>query len=65
MVVSRTDSHDDALIPIGETAKVLGVSIPTLRRWDREGHLRSVRLAPGSPRRYRRSDIDALVEAAS
>ena len=60
---SHTD--DQALIPIGEAARILGMSISTLRRWDREGHLKPVRLAPGGTRRYRRSDIDALIEAAS
>jgi excisionase family DNA binding protein len=53
------------LVSIGEAAAILGVSIPTLRRWDRLGHLPSVRLAPGSPRRYSRADLDAFLKAAS
>jgi excisionase family DNA binding protein len=27
------------VIPIGEAAQALGVSLDTLRRWDREGRL--------------------------
>ncbi len=57
--------NDQPLIPIREVADELGVSISTLRRWDREGILRPIRLTPGSPRRYRRSDVDALAAQAS
>ncbi len=32
-----------ASLPIGEAAKALGVSIDTLRRWDREGKIRAAR----------------------
>ena len=31
------------VIPIGEAAQALGVSLDTLRRWDREGRLRTER----------------------
>jgi molybdopterin-binding protein len=30
-------------IPLGEAAKALGVSVDTLRRWDRAGKIRTVR----------------------
>lgn len=35
------------LIPIGEAAQALGVSLDTLRRWDREGRLQTERDARG------------------
>src|SRR5437764_3574701 len=31
------------LVPIGEAARALGVSVDTLRRWERDGRLRSER----------------------
>lgn len=39
------------LVPIGEAAKLLGVSVQTLRRWDVEGRLVPQR-TPGGQRRY-------------
>ena len=30
-------------IPLGEAARTLGVSVDTLRRWDRDGKIRTVR----------------------
>jgi molybdopterin-binding protein len=35
------------VIPIGEAAQALGVSLDTLRRWDREGRLQTERDARG------------------
>jgi molybdopterin-binding protein len=33
----------DRLLPIGEAARALGVSVDTLRRWERDGRLDTVR----------------------
>ncbi len=41
----------DRLMPIGETAKILGVSVSTLRRWEEEGKLVPERTL-GGQRRY-------------
>ncbi|MCX6763888.1 MAG: helix-turn-helix domain-containing protein [Candidatus Moranbacteria bacterium] len=46
------------LISISEAAKILGVSIMTLRRWDASGRLSSVRKSPHSHRYYRKEDIE-------
>ena len=45
------------LLSIGETAKVIGVSVDTLRRWDKEGKFPSVR-SVGGHRYFRREDVD-------
>lgn len=50
------------LLSIGEVAKILGVSIDTLRRWDSAGRLTSVRTGPRGHRFYRQSDIDQYLE---
>jgi excisionase family DNA binding protein len=52
----------DKLLSIGEAAKLLGVSIDTLRRWDSAGRLTSVRSGPRGHRFYRRSDIDQYLQ---
>ena len=57
----------DRLVSIGEAAKVLGVSISTLRRWDAAGKL-SPGQTPGGHRRYdlaqlRPGDVRAASDA--
>jgi predicted site-specific integrase-resolvase len=44
------------LVSIGEASKVLGVSMPTLRRWEKEGRLIPERTSAG----HRRYDISSL-----
>lgn len=50
--------------PIGQAAQKLGVSVDTLRRWEREGKLTPERNAAGH-RRYTDEDIDALRRSAA
>ncbi|RIV20248.1 IS607 family transposase [Alicyclobacillaceae bacterium I2511] len=42
----------DRLVTIGEASKVLGVSITTLRRWEKEGRLQPDEMTQGGHRRY-------------
>lgn len=58
----KTASTDDALIRPFEAAKIAGVHIRTLARWEESGHLTAQRTAAGH-RRYRRGDILALTAA--
>lgn len=46
-------------IKVGEAAKILGVSIQTLRRWEKEGYLTPHRKSKGKTRYY---DRDLLTE---
>lgn len=48
------------LISIGKTARMLDISIDTLRRWDLAGRLKSVRSSPRGHRYYLRSDIEQV-----
>lgn len=61
IVIPMTDSntYSDGLMPIGEAARALGVSIGTIRNWDRDGKLSSTRTL-GGQRRFRASDVDAI-----
>jgi excisionase family DNA binding protein len=45
----------------GEAASHLGVSVQTVRRWEKSGHLAAVR-TPGNQRRFRRADVEALLD---
>jgi excisionase family DNA binding protein len=47
---------DEELIPIGAAAEMLGVTVPTLRRWDRCGWLSPAR-TPGRHRRYSLAEL--------
>ena len=45
------------LVPIGEAAQFLNVSIMTLRRWDESGRFPAIRKQAGGDRYYKREDI--------
>ncbi|MDH3226466.1 MAG: helix-turn-helix transcriptional regulator [Thermoleophilia bacterium] len=49
-------------IPLGEAARALGVSVDTLRRWDRAGKLRTVR-DERNRRRVPRDEVARLSSA--
>lgn len=50
-----------SFLTIREAAKTLGVSIDTLRRWDKKGSLRSIRPTPTSHRYYQKEEISNLL----
>lgn len=52
---------DYKLLPIGETAKLLGVSIQTLRRWDGQGILKPFRAVPNGKRFYRIEELNLFM----
>ncbi|MDP3973353.1 MAG: helix-turn-helix domain-containing protein, partial [Candidatus Daviesbacteria bacterium] len=61
---TKTGSHDDPLnspdfIKIGQASKSLGISIDTLRRWERSGKLTSIR-TPGGTRLYSQELLEQL-----
>lgn len=47
------------LIPIGEAARLLGVSVDTVRRWEGRGYIAAVR-TPTGQRRFNRDDVERL-----
>lgn len=70
MVTNRSsDKFDPAepktwhlLLTIGEASRVLRVSSWTLRKWDRDGILKPIRLGSRKDRRYRKKDILKITE---
>lgn len=51
------------LLTLAETAQLLKVSVVTLKRWLRQGHLTAYRVGPRALR-IRRTDLDALLSPA-
>jgi len=48
------------LLTVSEAADLLGVSEPTLRRWDASGKFRARRHPMNGYRLYRRADVEQL-----
>lgn len=49
-------------LSISQTARLLGVSLGTVRRWSDLGHLRSYR-TPGGQRRFNPDQVDAFLRS--
>ena len=64
MVARDTHNEQVELLPIGEAARLLGVSVETVRRWDRADKHPSTRTL-GGQRRFRRDEIERLVAGSA
>src|SRR3989344_3898503 len=49
---------EEKLLTITQAAELLGVSLDTLRRWDKSGKLMAIRKAGGTHRYYREKDLE-------
>lgn len=58
--MQSSDTYSNAILPIGEAARMLGVTVGTVRRWDKDGRISSFR-TPTGHRRFRRDDVLALL----
>lgn len=52
------------LLSIGEVASAFGVTVATVRNWDRAGKLRAIR-TPGNQRRFLAGDVEALMSRSA
>ncbi|MCG7596302.1 helix-turn-helix domain-containing protein [Mycobacterium sp. PSTR-4-N] len=50
----------DELLPPAQSAQLIGVSVDTLKRWEKSGRITAVR-TPTGHRRFWRSDVLALL----
>lgn len=55
------DDNNQNLLKMSEAAKMLNVHPQTLRQWDRKGILKAVRFGQRKDRRYKREDIEKLM----
>ena len=59
-----TPAAESELLPIGEAARQLGVSTDTLRRWDREGLITTIR-TPGGQRRIAVTEVERILAGSA
>jgi excisionase family DNA binding protein len=58
------DAPAGELVSIGEAARMLGLSDQVVRRRSETGQIPCIRPWPGAHRRYRRSDLEALLRVS-
>lgn len=56
--------NPDELLPPAESAKLIGISRDTLKRWEKQGRISSLR-TPHGHRRFRRGDVEALLSVGT
>lgn len=60
MNINNFDEMPELLL-ISEVAKILRVSILTIKRWEKKGKITPIRINDRGDRRYRKSDIINLI----
>lgn len=50
------------LLTIKQAAEILNVHTETLRRWDKDGKLKAVRINKRGDRRYKPEDLEKLIK---
>ena len=50
------------LLTILQAAEILNVHVETLRRWDKAGKLKAIRVNERGDRRYKPEDIERIME---
>lgn len=58
-----TDTHSRTLNP-SDVAGIFGVTVPTVRAWDKSGKLPASFRTPGNQRRWYAADIEAARNAS-
>ena len=58
---AHTRAREPEWLTLGQAARYLGVAQSTIRKWSDSGRIR-VYKTPGRHRRYRRGDLDAVLE---
>jgi excisionase family DNA binding protein len=58
-------SKIDIPLSTGDVARLLNIHTNTVRRWSRNGVLKSYRIGPRGDRRFRRSDVQKLFQKSA
>jgi len=52
----------EPMLTTSEVARILNVHINTIRRWSNQGILKSYRIGSRGDRRFKKNDVDAILE---
>jgi len=61
---NNLDGSFSELLRIGQAAHLLGVNANTLRNWERQGKISSIRIGRRGDRRYRQAELLALLSSS-
>lgn len=59
--MAEQNSQIEPMLTTSEVARILNVHINTVRRWSNQGTLKSYRIGTRGDRRFRKADVDALI----
>ena len=65
MVASENNNMLPELLTVSQAARSLGVHPNTVRKWSKQGILKPYRVGPRGDRRFRREDVERLLETRS
>jgi len=57
-----TNKQLPKLLTIKQAAEILNVHVETLRRWDKSGKLKAIRINERGDRRYKPEDLEKLMK---
>jgi excisionase family DNA binding protein len=60
--MSKTKSELPKLLTIRQAAEILNVHVETLRRWDKSGKLKAIRINKRGDRRYKPEDLKKMMK---
>ena len=58
----KTKNELQKLLTIRQASEVLNVHVETLRRWDRSGKLKAIRVNDRGDRRYKSEDLEKMLK---
>lgn len=60
--MSRKQTNLPKLLTIRQAAEILNVHVETLRRWDKRGKLKAIRVNERGDRRYDPNDLEVILK---
>jgi len=60
----KPDLDSRTMLTTADVAQFLGLHVNTVRRWSRQGILKSYRIGSRGDRRFRREDVDGFLKEA-